>query len=159
MTTRLKIMLGIAAILAVLTVMRNLVWTGDAGVIPPSAPPQNVEIRQETGEFLPPFDAFEAIVDRPLFRPDRRPAPVEIAETAITPEILPSQAGEPDFLVIGVVTGPDGGVATLRSDTETVRAYVGDTIEGWRIDEIDSNGIEVSRGGNRYRLRIGEDDD
>lgn len=159
MTPRLRIMLALAAILLVLAVLRNFVWTGESGIMQPSAPPQNIEIRQETGEFLPPFNAFEAIADRPLFRSDRRPAPVEVAEVVQTPQFTPAQVGEPDFVVIGVVTGPEGGIATIRTASETVRAHVGDTIEGWRIDGIDSNGIEVSQGGSRYRLRIGEDDD
>ena len=159
MTPRLKIMLGVAAILAVLAVFRNFVWVGGDEIVQPSAPPQAVEIRQESGDFLPPVSAFSAIGDRPLFRSDRRPAPVEIVETNTTPEITPARVGEPDFVVIGVVTGPDGGVATIRTDTETVRAYISDTIDGWRVDDIEASGIEVSQGGSRYRLRIGEDED
>lgn len=159
MTTRLKIMLAVAGVLLVLTMVQNFVLTGDDGVIQASAPPQSVEIRQETGEFLPAYNAFSAIAERPLFRSDRRPAPVEVVDTPTTPQITPTQVGEPDFVVIGVVTGPDGGVATIRSTTETVRAYVGDTVEGWRVDEIEATGIQVSQGGSRYRLRIGEDDD
>jgi len=158
MNQRTLILAGIAAVLTVIVILRYTVWSegGDTRLVVPSAPPVTpVAIREESGDFLPAFSAFPAISDRPLFRPDRRPQPNVVIETPVqTP--APAQEGEPEFIVIGTVTGPNGGVASIRSENETVRAYVGDTVEGWRIDTITGSGIEVSRNGDRFRLSIGE---
>jgi len=154
------IVLGIiAALLTVIVVLRYTVWSegGNPAVIQPAPPSTSVvTIREETGDFLPQFSSFSAISDRPLFRSDRRPAPPEVIETPVIETPVLTQQGEPSFTVIGTVTGPDGGVATIRSDNETSRAYVGDTIEGWRIDTITSRDVEVSRDSDRYRIPIGE---
>ncbi|WP_421792903.1 hypothetical protein [Hyphobacterium sp.] len=159
MTQRTRLLLLVAAVLVVLVALRYLVWT-DTGVVQPSPPAERasstVEIRQETGDFLPGFESFDAIAARPLFRSDRRPAPVEVVQAPVLTPQTATQIGEPEFTVIGTVTGPEGGVATIRTEGETRRAYVGDTIEGWRIDSISRSSIEVSNSGNAYRLPIGE---
>lgn len=157
MNPRSIMLMGIAAALTVLVILRYTVWGGNGNpdVIQPTPPPTaNVAIREESGNFLPPFSAYSAIPDRPLFRPDRRPEPGMVIET---PGQISGQAtqSEPEFVVVGTVTGPDGGVATLRSQNETRRAYVGDTVEGWRVDAITGSGIEVSRNGDRFAMSIG----
>ncbi|PIW30000.1 MAG: hypothetical protein COW29_05210 [Rhodobacterales bacterium CG15_BIG_FIL_POST_REV_8_21_14_020_59_13] len=157
MNPRSNILMGIAAALTVLVILRYTVWSegGNSVVIQPAPPPiTNIAIREESGDFLPPFSAFSAIQDRPLFRPDRRPEPVMVIETPGQTTGQETQS-EPEFVVIGTVTGPDGGVATLRSQNETRRAYVGDTVEGWRVDAITGSGIEVSRNGDRFAMSIG----
>lgn len=157
MNQRTIVLAGIAVMLTVLVILRYTAWSGGGNpdVIRP-APPSiaNVAVREETGNFLPPLSAFSAISDRPLFRPDRRPEPEAIFETPVQTPVL-SRQGEPEFVVIGTVTGPDGGVATIRSENETRRAYIGDTVEGWRVDNITRSGIEVSRDGDRFAMSIG----
>jgi len=159
MNQRTIILAGVAVILTVIVILRYTVWSegGNSAVIAPSAPPTAiVAIREESGDFLPQFSSFPAISDRPLFRSDRRAAPPEIVETQVTETPVQIQQGEPAFTVIGTVTGPDGGVATIRNEAETSRAYVGDTVDGWRIDAITSRDIEVSSNGERFRIPIGE---
>ncbi|MBI1235558.1 MAG: hypothetical protein GC188_02620 [Alphaproteobacteria bacterium] len=158
MNPRSIILIAIAAVLTVLVILRYTVWESDgqSAVIQPAPPPEaNIAIREESGAFLPPFPAFSAISDRPVFRPDRRPEPDAVIEGPVQPAGEAPQTA-PEFVVIGTVTGPDGGVATIRSRNETRRAYVGDTVEGWHIDTITGSGIEVSQNGNRFRLSIGE---
>ncbi len=133
-------------------------WSGDidpAAVRPAQIPATPAVLREESGDFLPPLSAFSAILDRPIFRPDRRPEPEVVIET---PEQTTGGTLQdtPEFVIIGTVTGPGGGAATIRSRNETRRVYVGDTVEGWRIDTITGNGIEVSQDGDRFRLSIGE---
>ena len=158
MNPRSIILIAIAAVLTVLVILRYTVWgdNGHSAAIQPAPPPEaNITIRAESGEFLPPFPAFSAISERPVFRPDRRPEPDAVVEGPAQPAGAAPQTA-PEFVVVGTVTGPDGGVATIRSGNETLRAYVGDTVEGWRIDTISGSGIEVSQNGDRFRLSIGE---
>jgi hypothetical protein len=162
MTRRTYIMLAFALVLAVIVVLRQFVWT-EADVLRPIAPDsvqiQDVTYSDEAGNFLPDFAAFDAILDRPLFRSDRRPAPVQQVEVPAQPPTSQTvDNGPPDFIIVGTVTGPDGGVATIRDQNETSRVHVGDTVSGWRIDAITGSDIEVSRNGNRYRLGLGERD-
>lgn len=159
MNCRLVLLIGVAGILVLLLVLQQFVWTGDGRVVGPSEPPQPVPIREESGAFLPEFGAFSPIAERPLFRTDRRPTPapeVPQTETTFTPVTTSS---EPSFVVIGIGTNENGGVATIRAESETVRAYVGDRIDGWRIDTINRASVEVSNGETSYRLFIGEDTD
>ncbi|WP_420430891.1 hypothetical protein [Hyphobacterium sp.] len=157
MNRRLVLLLGAAGILAILLVMRQFVWVADDGIVRPAAPPQVVAIRQESGQFLPDFPAFDAIADRPLFRADRRPPPVPESPLIETPPTTQQGGSEPGFIVVGIGTNENGGVATIRTNTETRRAYVGDRIDGWRIEAVNRASIEVSNGETSYRLFIGED--
>jgi hypothetical protein len=159
MNRRLIGLMGVAGVLVILLALQQFVWTADENVVRPSEPPRTVPIREESGTFLPDFDAFSAIAERPLFRADRRPPPAPETpetDTIVTPVVT---RGEPTFVIVGIGTNENGGVATIRTETETVRAYVGDRIEGWRIDEINRATVEVSNGETSYRLFIGDDTD
>lgn len=158
MNRRSIMLIGIAIFLTVMVILRYTVWSGsgDADVIQPAIPPAtNVSLREESGSFLPPLSAFSAILDRPLFRADRRPEPDVVVDIPAQTTV-PASGGEPEFVITGTVTGPSGGVATLRTLTETRRAYVGDTVEGWRVDAITATGVVVSQNGDRFRLPIGD---
>lgn len=159
MNRRLALLLAAAGILAILLVLRQFVWVADDGIVRPAVPQQAVTIRQESGQFLPDFPAFSAIADRPLFRADRRPVPIPETPQIETPLTTEQGGSEPSFVVVGVGTNENGGVATIRTDSETLRAYVGDRIEGWRIDAINRASVEVSNGETSYRLFIGDDTD
>lgn len=157
MNRRTVLLIGVAAVLTILVALRYL---GGSEPVRPRADTDPVtpvvEIRLETGEFLPPYEAFDAISARPLFQSDRRPVVATVIQNPVTPAVAIMQVEEPRFTVIGTVTGPTGSVATIRSDGETRRVYRGDTIEGWRIDVIRQDSIDVSQSGEAFRLPIGE---
>lgn len=158
MNRRPLVLIGIAIVLTVLVILRYTVWSGDgnADVIRPAIPPAtHVSIHEESGNFLPPISAFAAILDRPLFRADRRPEPDVVVDMPAQTTVQAS-GDEPEFFVIGTVTGPSGGVATIRTRNETRRVYIGDTVEGWRVDVITATSVDVSRNGDRFRLPIGD---
>lgn len=161
MNQRTLILIGVATILAILVAIFR--FGGDqsdvVGAVRRDAPSQQVEIVQESGPFLPPISAFDAISDRPLFRSDRRPAPI----VAITPPPTrttpaPTNIGEPDFTVVGTASGPDGWSATVRTTEETERVYVGDLLDGWRVEEISSSRVQVSQAGEVWNVPVGERD-
>ncbi|MEE2565719.1 hypothetical protein [Hyphobacterium marinum] len=161
MNRRTLILLGVAGVLAVVFVLDQVRRAGGNDIAQPVRRTAEVEIAQETGPFLPDFSSFAAIAQRPLFRPDRRPEPepvVTIPDGPVTP--IQSSDNPPDFIVVGVVTGPEGrGAATVRDGTETRRVYAGDTVQGWRVDTINRDGIVVTRDGQRWSLPIGEPED
>lgn len=94
---------------------------------------------------LPPRDAFDAMVQRPLFFPSRRAAPamVESAPPA-TPAITPFPAE--GTRVIGVAVDRQGrAIAVLRAAAGSERRVsVGDRVQGWIIDGIGRGGLTLS---------------
>lgn len=158
MNQRTLILIGVAIILAILV---GIVRFGGSGSDVVSAtrrdsPIRQVEIIQESGPFLSPIDDFDAIAERPLFRPDRRPAPVIATPPPSRPAQSTQTIGEPDFLIVGTASGPDGWSATIRTDEATERVYVGDSVEGWRIDDISASRVRVSQSGEAWNVPVGE---
>lgn len=87
---------------------------------------------------LPPLDAFGAIVERPLFSPDRRPL-----ATASEPDPDSAQADvvEPEGQVLLAGTATDQGeraVAILHDVAQGTqfRVWVGDQVGGWTVQAI-----------------------
>jgi len=160
MNQRMIILLGVAAVLAAIVVFDQLRPSSTDNVVQPVRRQAVVEIAQESGPFLPDQGTFSAITARPLFRSDRRPpaAPIVTPVETVTPVTVDDTP--PDFVIVGVVTGPDSrGAATVRDGTETRRVYIGDTVQGWRIDRINPDGVVVTRGDGRWSLPIGERED
>lgn len=88
---------------------------------------------------LPPPEEFNAIVDRPLFSPDRRPpenaSPIEAGSPAAE-----TGADAPRQIVLaGTATDQaNRAVAILHNVTQGIqfRVWVGDQVDGWRVKEI-----------------------
>jgi hypothetical protein len=96
---------------------------------------------QETPESfsLPPLEDFSAIVDRPLFSPDRRPPPEtsQVGEPAVAAE--GSSSGERQIVLAGTATDQsERAVAILHEISQGVqfRVWVGDEIAGWTVKAI-----------------------
>ncbi|MEN0653526.1 MULTISPECIES: hypothetical protein [Hyphobacterium] len=165
MNRRLLILLGVAVILGGVYAATQLGGPGNTvrAVAPGGLPVQPGVVRtppiaHEEGPFLPPLSSFQAIESRPLFRADRR-RPAEVIEQPVqTPVQTPvTNDGPPDLIVVSVVTGPNGrSAATVRQTGETRRVYTGDTVDGWRIDAIRPDGVEISRDRERWALPVGE---
>lgn len=165
MNRRLVILLGVAVVLGSIYAATQLGGSGDTvraiapgGAAAPSGPVRTPAIAQEEGPFLPPMSSFQAIESRPLFRADRRRPAVVVEQPVQTPVQTPvTNDGPPDLIVVSVVTGPNGrSAATIRQGDETRRVYAGDTIDGWRIDAIRPDGVEISRNRERWALPVGE---
>lgn len=88
---------------------------------------------------LPPPEEFNAIVDRPLFSPDRKPpenaSPIEASSPAAeTGGDAPRQ-----IVLAGTATDQaNRAVAILHDVSQGVqfRVWVGDQVNGWRVKEI-----------------------
>ena len=87
---------------------------------------------------LPPLEDFSAIVDRPLFSPDRR-APADVGETAPAAASEPSGDGERQIVLAGTATDQsERAVAILHDVSQGIqfRVWVGDQVEGWTVKAI-----------------------
>jgi hypothetical protein len=88
---------------------------------------------------LPPLTDLEAIVDKPLFSPDRR-SPADIGQPEPpAAESEPSGETERQVVLAGTATDQsDRAVAILHDVSQGVqfRVWVGDQVEGWTVKAI-----------------------
>lgn len=104
------------------------------------AGPTAVSAQETPAAFsLPPIDDLKAIVDRPLFSPDRRPPPEtsQAGEPAAAPEA--SSGGERQLVLSGTATDQsERAVAILHDISQGVqfRVWVGDEVGGWKVKAI-----------------------
>ena len=134
------------------------------------AEPEPTRAPQVESNF-PPLSAFSEIVARPLFSPARRP-PTE-TEDFNADEVSPPKPS--NFILAGVVISSEGQLALLRrmNTTEVVRALLGQEIDGWRVERIESDRVTLRQGDtvevitlrdkveelpDQLRLRVREDE-
>lgn len=94
---------------------------------------------------------YVAILDRPLFTPGRRPAPVAARADA---------AGRPDPLdglhLYGVFSGPDGGGIIARVEGKSRRVKVSETLGDWSLKEIRGHQVIFSRGAETRTVALAQ---
>lgn len=107
----------------------------------------------QAGAELPPLDSFSALLERPLFAPDRRGVP-EAGRGAAGQAVAGGA-----LRLLGIAIDPRGHqVALLGRDGNAppIRALVGDQIDGWRIESVLADGIVAAAGAQRHRVALGE---
>ncbi|HXH03626.1 MAG TPA: hypothetical protein VNN09_09930, partial [Candidatus Competibacteraceae bacterium] len=90
---------------------------------------------------LPPLSAYQEIVERPLFLPDRRPP----AEEPPPPEPV---AEEGEWLLQGVMITEDVTVALIQpqgGEGKTLLLRVGDNLDSWSVESIAADQVVLSR--------------
>lgn len=97
---------------------------------------------QESQELfsLPPVNDLGAIVDRPLFSPERRP-PLDDANPMDQPVAAAEgpEGGESQLVLAGTATDQsERAVAILHdlSQSSQFRVWVGDEVQGWTVKAI-----------------------
>jgi hypothetical protein len=110
---------------------------------------------------LPPRENFDAVLERPLFSPTRRPRtmPAPLVPVAAEPQFAAASKPEPDeppFRLVGTVSrrGSSEALVTLGGSGELVRLEAGGELEGWVVNGIGPDHLEVERDGTRRRLEI-----
>ncbi len=143
--------------------------SGVAGTDRP-AEPEPTRAPQAEFSFLP-LAAFSEIVARPLFSPSRRP-PTE-TEDSDTDDAPPQKLSH--FILAGVVISAEGQLVLLRrmNTTEVIRALLGQEIDGWQVERIESDRVTLRQGDtvevitlrdkveelpDQLRLRVREDE-
>ena len=88
---------------------------------------------------LPPPEEFNAIVDRPLFSPDRRPPENASSTEASSPAAETGGDAPRQIVLAGTATDQSNrAVAILHDVSQGIQfqVWVGDEVDGWRVKEI-----------------------
>ena len=101
----------------------------------------------------PERDAFASVIERPIFRPDRKPepAPDEEQTAPATPE---SNAQLDSMDLTGVLNTPSIISAWVKDPAQPKlrRVRIGDDFEGWSVREILEDRVLLERQGDEYAL-------
>jgi hypothetical protein len=158
----------LAAILAVL--VGFLVWDWYSESAPSeSKPARATAVPRPALEDAPPvkplasldLDRLHDTVERPLFEKRRRP--VELPPVKVAPRPEPAApvmqapaADEKALTLLGVVMGDGRAVALLKRNKGggSVRAELGDVIEGWTITQIEAQRVVLTQGSRQIALHL-----
>ena len=114
------------------------------------ARPAAVASTPSDGARAPGIEEFRSVVDRPLFAPARRKA---AAAASVAPAAAPLAA--PNLELVGIVAaGEDRFILVRPPGGRAQRLVAGQTIDGWRLDAIDSDHAAFSRDGGRLVLPL-----
>ncbi len=105
----------------------------------------------------PPLESFRAIVERPLFRPDRRPAEEGEDSGEEFPVEIPYDVGsELRLRFVGTVVEKGRATALVELDGEAglVRLSPGDRLGDWRVVEVGRDTLLLSDGHDRRRFTL-----
>ncbi|EGV31319.1 hypothetical protein ThidrDRAFT_2185 [Thiorhodococcus drewsii AZ1] len=100
-------------------------------------------------------DTYANVLERPLFRPDRRPLPPE--------EDVPDEPSTPDNAVeldtvdlTAVLISPALVSAWIRDPAQPklVRLRIGDEYSGWSVQQIQEDRVLMERQGEEHALRL-----
>lgn len=106
-----------------------------------SETPPLAALPAQTSYSVAPVEDFSAILERPLFSPNRRPPAEGVATVA------PS-APELEVTLIGVIISSEEQIAIVKvkDATSFARLGVGDTFQGWVLNSIEPSRITFQRG-------------
>lgn len=114
-----------------------------------TAPPAPLQLPAARPE-LPPFSAYQEVIERPLFWEERR-APQDAAALPAdgTPASVP-------FILLGVVQAGQSHAVLGRTGSKDVsHVYVGDVIEGWVVESMTRDSVTLLANGVRRELQFG----
>lgn len=109
-------------------------------------------------ETRPPPEFGDEAFRRPMFSSNRAPGPdgppTASADSATTETANGARAAE--FSLKGVIIGERGARAALQSDTAPDQTWVGvgDTVDGWKVESINSNRVRLRNGDEVVELKI-----
>ena len=125
--------------------LRNLTWVAPKALPPdikvPAGPPKVGSIDGEA-------PLFAAILERPLFAPDRRPPPPP-------PPPIPPPPPDPlaNIQILGIFSGANAGIL-VRVEGKTRRVKINENIGQWTLKSIDGRDITFGQGDEKRQLRL-----
>ena len=95
-----------------------------------------------------PVEDFDAILERPLFSPNRRPPAIEALES-------PPPNSDVTFTLKGILIDEDVRIALFRAqrNKKILRLREGDMIEGWTLVRIERHSVSLARGAFETMLK------
>ena len=128
--------------------LRNLTWVAPKALPPdikvPAGPPKVGSIDGEA-------PLFAAILERPLFAPDRRPPPPPPPPTPPTPPPPPDPLAS--IQIKGIFSGENAGII-VRVEGKMRRVKVNETIGAWTLKSIDGRNVTFGQGDAKRELRL-----
>jgi hypothetical protein len=99
------------------------------------------------------LSSLKAFAERPLFTPKRRPTTIEDKAQAVAIETPDT---DPEFLLLGVTSGPEGSIARIATANSAERHSLrkGEMIDGWKLQAIDPSSVNLARAGESVVLTI-----
>lgn len=99
---------------------------------------------------LPPFAAYQELLERPLFWSERR---VQADAMVATAE---SSAVALPFTLLGVVQAAEAHALLGKSGSKEInRVHIGDVVEGWSVEAMTADSVTLVANGLRRELRLG----
>ena len=124
---------------------RPQTWTAPAAMLPSAS--ATVEAAYLTAPANP--IQYMAILDRPLFAPDRRPPPITES---------PASPPPPDLLatlrVVGLYQAEGASGLLGRVEGKTRRVSLGGVIDGWTLADIQGREAVFKRGTDERRIKL-----
>jgi len=130
--------------------------TSDSGTARESSTAESTAIAMADPLQIPPVVVYRDIVERPLFSDSRRPPDKAAAAVAAAPG---EQLGAKWKLTGIVVAGENSfvHVAGVR-DHETVRLQAGMPLDGWKLEQINTDHVVFSSAGRSAILKLHEEE-
>ena len=96
----------------------------------------------------PVIPEYAAILQAPIFSPDRKPGEDEDA--------IPGTGPLDGFAVVGVATGRNFATALIKGPDGSIRTlHPGDTVQDWRLVSIEGSQLTFGRGAARHVIPVG----
>jgi len=106
------------------------------------------------------IEAYENIINRPLFNDDRKPyvyvAPVAEQKPVKTKERPMPTKPQQQLSLTAVVITPEKSLAILQAGNNKTlqRVRLGETIDGWTLTEIQDQSVVLEQGGQTQTLEL-----
>ena len=145
--------LGLLAINLLLGLLLWMEWRADEPTMLTEVPgaasaPVEIEIAPPPPFHPAALEDYEEIVARPLFNEGRQPEVEEKVVSGPAPTKVP-------LTLVGVVITPERKEAlVLRTGREVARLTIGESVEGWTVEAIESDRITVGSRGSAVEVML-----
>ena len=122
---------------------------------PPKQPAQALPPLEIPPDVVRSIAAYDTIIERPLFNPERRPKP-PAAESAETENLPEAERVEIDgFRLTAVLRNADQTTVLIEDRSgKTLALHAGEPLGNWRLDEILDDRVVLAADGRRETLMV-----
>ncbi|PHR59681.1 MAG: hypothetical protein COA47_09285 [Robiginitomaculum sp.] len=166
MTGRMKLLVGIAAVLAIGLVFDQMNQDRPVSATQPSgsgrtASQLDAEPETPNEALLPALQSYAEVWTRPLFTQSRKPSRNIRTPRANGPsgatQAKPSDR-PPEFTITGIAIRPEGGSVLVQTKAgQLVRVFLHEQIDGWTLDALEADMATLSRDGQSWQLPVGSE--
>lgn len=130
---------------------RDVVWTPPAALAPELAKPLK-PVGSSLADALPTNPTqYVALLERPIFAPDRRPPPPPAPPSAPAAPLPPDPLAA--IQITGIFTGAGAGIIA-RVDGKDRRIRVNESIGAWTLKSVVGRDITFDQGSESRQLRL-----